>query len=256
MPPPIRVGGIARVMGREILMQPSTHLDPGVPAYTSITTNDLGPEAGVTMPSGDPESNSNRKSTMPDQIAPTQPGGIPDTEVARQMADQASGNEDTLWEGQPSGRLFMVRWSIGAAFTLAWIILAIAVWGFGDTQLTWLAIVLGTALLIFWSITALTVLRTIQSHHYRLTTRRLFVRTGFFRRRIDQIELLRVKDIFVQQTLLAKWLGVGHAVVISSEQSLPRAVLYGIDRPQSVMDLIWLRTRAELDNKTSRVERV
>jgi Bacterial PH domain len=89
-----------------------------------------------------------------------------------------------------------------------------------------------------------------------LTTRRLFVRTGFFRRRIDQIELLRVKDLFVQQTLLAKWLGLGHVIVISSEQTLPRAVLYGVDRPQSVMDLIWLKTRAELDNKTSRVERV
>ena len=145
---------------------------------------------------------------------------------------------------------------LGSAVTLVWIAIAIAVWGFRYENLTGLAILLGVALLIFWALSGLKVFRAIQSHHYRLTTRRLFVRTGFFNRRLDQIELLRVKDVFVHQSLLGKWLGFGHVVVVSSEQTLPRALLYGIDRPQFVMDLIWLRTRAELENKTSRVERV
>ena len=82
------------------------------------------------------------------------------------------------------------------------------------------------------------------------------MRTGLLHRRLDQVELLRVKDVFVRQSLLGKWFGIGHVVVVSSEATLPRATLYGIERPRYVMDLIWLRTRAELDNKTSRIEQV
>jgi hypothetical protein len=62
--------------------------------------------------------------------------------------------------------------------------------------------------------------------------------------------------VYVQQSLIGKWLAIGHVVVVSSEQTLPRAILYGIDRPEFVMDLIGLRTRAELDNRTSRIEQV
>ncbi len=115
---------------------------------------------------------------------------------------------------------------------------------------------LGAATLLFWLLTGLKIFRTIHSHNYRLTARRLFIRTGLIRRRIDQIELLRVKDVFVQQSLLGKWIGVGHVVILSSEHTLPRATLYGIDRPRHVMDLIWLRTRAELDQNTARVDQV
>ena len=96
----------------------------------------------------------------------------------------------------------------------------------------------------------------MHSHHYRLSSRRLFVRTGLIRRRLDQVELLRVKDVYVTQSLMGTWLGIGHVVVISSEQTLPRATLYGIEQPRHVMDLIWLQTRGELDRKTSRIEHV
>ena len=43
-------------------------------------------------------------------------------------------------------------------------------------------------------------LRARRNHHYRLTTRRLFLTTGLFQRRVDQVELVRVKDLFVRRT--------------------------------------------------------
>ncbi len=76
------------------------------------------------------------------------------------------------------------------------------------------------------------------------------------RRRLDQIELLRVKDVFVRQSLLGKWIGVGHVIIVSSEPTLPRATLYGISEPRKVMDLIWLQMRSEVDHKTARVDQV
>ena len=145
---------------------------------------------------------------------------------------------------------------MGTLFTIGWVVLAVATWGFGYSDLAFLAWGGLAILAIFWLITAAKVFRASHSHHYRLTPRRLFVRTGLLSRRLDQVELLRVKDVYVRQTLLDTWLGIGHVVVISSEQTLPRATLYGIEQPRTVMDSIWRQTRAELDRKTSRVEHV
>jgi uncharacterized membrane protein YdbT with pleckstrin-like domain len=148
-------------------------------------------------------------------------------------------------------------WSvIGALFTIAWGGVAVATWGFGYSDLAWVAWPTAAVLLVFWTITAIKMFRVTHSHHYRLTSRRLIVRTGLLHRRLDQVELLRVKDVYVQQSLLGTWMGIGHVVVISSEHTLPRATLYGIEGPRHVMDSIWLFARAELDRKTSRIEQV
>jgi len=237
-------------------MQSTTHLEPSPAAVTSVSTGDLHSGPTTAEPAGLVQVDQNGPSKTPDEVAPRQPGVVPDPQVARQLANKTADDEGTLWETRPSIKTFVVRLFLGSAVTLVWIAIAIADWGFGYSNLTGLAILLGAALLIFWAFTGVKLFRAIQNHHYRLTTRRLFVRTGFFSRRLDQIELLRVKDVFVRQSLLGKWLGIGHVVVVSSEKTVPRALLYGIDRPQFVMDLIWLRTRAELDNKTSRVEHV
>jgi hypothetical protein len=199
-------------------------------------------------------------------------GGAPRTAVDRSVVEPTGGGEsgkaleeanasgdtqeETLWEGQTSTKLFLPRILIGAAFSIAWVALASATWGFGYSGLAFIAWGSAAGLAIYWILTGVRVFRTRHSHHYRLTPRRLFVRTGLIRRRLDQVELLRVKDIFVTQTLLDTWMGIGHVVIVSSEQTLPRATLYGIEQPRHVMDSIWRQTRDELDRKTARVEQV
>jgi hypothetical protein len=44
--------------------------------------------------------------------------------------------------------------------------------------------------------------------------------------------------------------------VVSSEQSLPKAAVVGIERPQSVMDMIWQNARREQDRKTTAIQNV
>jgi Bacterial PH domain len=244
-------------------MQSSNHFESTAPRYTPFSTSGLPSGSTATRLGEQVEGDTEDYPELTGDFPPAQTAVGPDPnaaleskKAALESKDETIENEQTLWEGQTSSKNFVVRFLVGETFTIAWVALAVATWGFGYGNLTIPTVAIAVALLLFWGLTGLKLLRAIHSHHYRLTTRRLFVRTGLFRRRIDQIELLRVKDIFVQQNLLGTWLGIGHVVVISSEQTLPRATLYGIERPRYVMDLIWLRTRAELDNKTSRIEQV
>jgi hypothetical protein len=192
-----------------------------------------------------------------DEPSPLPPNTSGESGTALEHSSEAiDGDEQTLWEGQPSAKNFLVRSVVGGLLSMGWAALALATWTFGYSGLAFWAWSSGVVLLIFCVLTGAKLFRVMHSYHYRLTSRRLFVRTGLLRRRLDQIELLRVKDVYVTQSLISSWLGIGHVVVISSEQTLPRAVLYGIEQPRHVMDLIWLQTRGELDRKTSRVEHV
>ena len=75
-------------------------------------------------------------------------------------------------------------------------------------------------------------------------------------RRLDQVELVRVKDVYLKQNIAASWLGLGHVFVISSEETLPQAILLGIEQPAHVMDLVWRTTRAERDRRTSEINQI
>lgn len=134
--------------------------------------------------------------------------------------------------------------------------LALATWSFGYTGLAWLTYGTGAAILAYGLTLAFKFFRVRRNHYYRLTTHRLFLTTGLFHRRVDQVELVRIKDLFVQQNLISVWLDVGTVVLISSEATLPKAHLLGIEKPQGVRDLIWRNSRAERDERTSEVHPV
>jgi uncharacterized membrane protein YdbT with pleckstrin-like domain len=148
----------------------------------------------------------------------------------------------------------------GALLVALWVFLAFGSW--------WRTHVDHTSGWSFWTVLAAIIVlgywinlgyryfRAYRGHHYRLTNRRLFVTTGFFRRRVDQLELLRIKDVYIQQSMIGDWLGIGNVVLISSEQTLPRAYLLGIDEPRRIMDLIWHHMRLEQSTKTERVNPV
>ena len=181
-------------------------------------------------------------------------------EAAGPHTSEAAGpgieGEETVWEAHYSFKNFLGRLLLGALLTLAWLMLAVYTWGLGHRDATFWAILLGIVLLAFWANLGYRFLRAHRGHHYRLTTRRLFVTTGFFRRRVDQLELIRIKDIYLQQSMIGDWLGIGNVVVISSEETLPKAYLLGIEEPRQVMDLIWHHMRIEQSQKTDRINPV
>jgi membrane protein YdbS with pleckstrin-like domain len=189
--------------------------------------------------------------------------GSPQPEVigatkSPQVSAAAAGTEgeETLWEGLYSSKNFLGRAIFAALLAAAWVLVALYAWGFGHTNFTPVAYVLGAGVLGIWFLFGYKYFRARRNYHYRLTTRRLFLTTGILQRRVDQVELVRVKDLYVRQSLLGSWLDVGTVVLVSSEATLPKALLLGIEEPRRVMDLIWYHTRLERDERTTEVNRV
>jgi hypothetical protein len=198
-------------------------------------------------------------------VAPGAPGAVVMPPVAPQPQEtEATGpgieGEETVWEGHYSGRNFIGRILLGGLLVAAWIVLAFNGWWSthrnGAGGWSFWTIVAGIIVIAYWANLGYRYLRAYRGHHYRLTNRRLFVTTGFFRRRVDQLELLRIKDVYIQQSMIGDWLGIGNVVMISSEQTLPKAYLLGIDEPRRIMDLIWHHMRLEQSTNTERANPV
>jgi uncharacterized membrane protein YdbT with pleckstrin-like domain len=168
--------------------------------------------------------------------------------------------EFNVWEGRYSFKNFTGRLLFRAVLTVAWIALAIYVWGTETTRdrmIQFVTIVTGVALLAFWLYLGWQVLMARLGHFYRLTNRRLFVSTGIFNRRRDQVELLSIKDVYTRQpSLFHRWFSVGTVVVESSEEKYPITYLSGVDDPKTVMDLVWHCARAEREGKAVQIDNV
>jgi membrane protein YdbS with pleckstrin-like domain len=164
--------------------------------------------------------------------------------------------EQVVWEARYSMKNFIGRLTVRTLLTLGWIVLAVYTWGEDHSSATPFTILLGIGLGIAWILLLQRILKARFGHYYRLTNRRLFVSTGLMRRRRDQMELLRVKDVFTRQTLIERWLSLGTVVVVSSEPQLPTFYLAGVNDPKRVMDLVWHCARAEREGKSVQVDNV
>jgi len=164
--------------------------------------------------------------------------------------------ETVVWEARYAMRNFVGRIAARAVLTIAWIALAIYTWGYSDGSLGILTGLAGAGLLALWVVLIYRIMLARFGHYYRLTTRRLFVSTGMWRRRRDMLELLRVRDVFTRQTLLQRWLSVGTVVIVSSEPHFPIIYLTGVDAPKYVMDLVWHHARAERDRRSVKVDQI
>lgn len=178
-------------------------------------------------------------------------------------ADGAAGGilgEKDVWEARYSLKNFLGRFLVRILLTVAATALAIYVWGYlrrPSRGMEYLAIGGWIVVGLFWLHFAWQVARARLSHYYRLTTRRLFIASGVFHRRVDQVELVKVDDVYIRQaTVLHRWLDIGTVVVESKEERYPISYLTGVDDPQGVMDIVWHHARCERDGKTVMVDEV
>lgn len=77
---------------------------------------------------------------------------------------------------------------------------------------------------------------SVISTEYRLFQDSLEVESGIIARRIENIQLFRVRDLGMNQSLLARMLDVGDISVISTDQTAPRFVLRGVAQPRALYD--------------------
>jgi len=187
----------------------------------------------------------------------TQPGVV--EKMEKETAEKGTEGrgvegESNVWEARYSMKNFLGRMLVRTLLTIGWIILAVYTWGYDHSGVTFFTVLAGVILVAFWVMLLYRILLARYGHEYLLTNRRLFVTTGLLRRRRDQMELLRVKDVFTRQTMTDNWLSIGTVVVVPDESSLPTFYLAGVDDPQRVMDLVWHCARSERDGKTVQVE--
>ncbi len=73
---------------------------------------------------------------------------------------------------------------------------------------------------------------------YAMTEDRLFLSVGLLNVKDEEVLLYRVRDINTYRNLWQRICGVGTINVISSDKSLPTAVLKNIKRPMEVKELL------------------
>ena len=231
---------------------------------SQITTADLqaaaaaGASTAPTLPPVDASPRNDPNALYPPEGP--QPAGIEQsTTPAENAAGVGISGETVVWTGRYSLRNFTGRLVGLAALSIAWIVFYLRVrgQGAGDNDGPYLIMVLsGIFLLGLILVIARRMLLARYGHYYRLTNRRLFVSTGVFRRREDQVELLRVKDVYMDQTFAQRLMSVGRVVVVSTEPHFPMLYLTGVTDPKGVMDLVWHHARAERDERSAKVEAV
>jgi len=230
-----------------------------VPSVTTsqISTTDLTPTpATPETPATDSPSPNQSQPPQDPGAAATQPAAAPTT---ARNADGTSGvdGEEIVWEARYAMKNFIGRITLRTLLTVAWIALAIYTWGYDEgAPLELLTIISGGVLLVVWIALIYRIILARFGHYYRLTTRRLFVSTGLMRRRRDQLEILRVKDVFTRQTLTERWLKLGTVIVVPDDRDLPTFYLSGVDDPKGVHDLVWHVARSERDRKSVKVQKL
>ncbi|MBM4050135.1 MAG: hypothetical protein FJ279_33995 [Planctomycetes bacterium] len=163
--------------------------------------------------------------------------------------------EMDLWSGRPSPWAMGLRLLGMAALALVFLCAFVAAWWKAVPHLP----ILGYALLAFYALLALWTLAKLVNlrygKRYHLTSQRLTVSEGILSTRQDEMELIRVDDVAVQQTVWDRVFGVGTVEVVSTDASHPKLVIAGILSPHDVKEKIRehvQRRRA----KTMFVERV
>ena len=73
---------------------------------------------------------------------------------------------------------------------------------------------------------------------YKLSQDRLFMETGFFNSKTEEVLLYRVRDIGASRTLGQKLFGVGSVTVKSSDESMPKIILKNIKKSEQVKELL------------------
>lgn len=84
---------------------------------------------------------------------------------------------------------------------------------------------------------------------YELEEERLFIRTGFFTRKEDEVRLYRILDISWQQTLGQRIWGVGTIHCCSSDATMKEFDILSVKKPREVKELLSQKVEEQRDKK-------
>lgn len=87
---------------------------------------------------------------------------------------------------------------------------------------------------------------------YELTTQRLRKSSGIFDRKVDELELFRVKDYAMEQPFLLRVLGLGNLTLVTSDASTPTVAIKAIPGVEDLREKLRQAVQSERDRKRVR----
>lgn len=88
----------------------------------------------------------------------------------------------------------------------------------------------------------------VNSTSYTVTTQRIIIKSGLIGKKVEEIELLKVKDLSVKQSIPDRVIGIGSITVFSDDKSTSELILDDIKDVHTVKDLIRKAVRDEKNN--------
>lgn len=152
----------------------------------------------------------------------------------------AAPAEATLWKGHTSQWVHFWYYSLCVLLAAGIVVIALPTGGLGYGAL----VIPLLMWLVRWWITRTTT--------YELTTQRLKIASGIFNRKLDELELFRVKDYAMEQPLLLRLLGLGNLTMVTSDASTPTLAIKAIADVESVREKLRTAVQAERDRKRVR----
>lgn len=165
-------------------------------------------------------------------------------------------SETVLWQGGPSLKLLLVQVLRTLIVGVAAVVAAIAIQPMaaqffadlsagksgrgprdGSPATFVLAALVGGYLAIRAVMLTLSVLR-LRTTKYRLTDQRVMIERGVLSRALEEIDLRYIDDSGFSQSPLERLQGIGSVWILSSDKSMPRLQLVGIQDPRALRELI------------------
>jgi uncharacterized membrane protein YdbT with pleckstrin-like domain len=136
--------------------------------------------------------------------------------------------ETSLWEGHTSQWVHFWYYFFCIVIALG-IIFGSTVAALPKAGLTYIALIAPVLMwLIRWWVTKCT--------SYELTTQRLKIGAGILNRKLDELELLRVKDYAMDQPLFLRHVGLGNLTLETSDDSTPTVAMRAISNVEDVRE--------------------
>lgn len=152
---------------------------------------------------------------------------------ARATAPDAEERK-TLYEGSPSWKAFLGYYMIATVAAAAAIALLNALSGSGaplGTRLLNVLIPVGAAVAFMFGVTLYR-----RSKRFRVTTTAIETELGFLSKRIDVMQLWRVRDVRYKQNLVDRILGIAHIEVFSADATTPHMEIVGMPASRKLFE--------------------
>lgn len=144
----------------------------------------------------------------------------------------AGAHETVIFEGSPSQWGNLASYISLGIFGLIGVVVMLVGVGVEDVTTGWV----GTGMLLLSVICAVNAYINLRYIQYHVTTERIELERGWLSRRVDNLDLFRLKDVRVSQGIFDRIVGIGTVTVISRDSTDPIIQLTGVFRPRELYD--------------------